>query len=58
MGANATQAYGVALFLIAFALLAAAFAGGGILLSVLGLATLAGSIRMFVKAKPWEQLEG
>jgi membrane protein implicated in regulation of membrane protease activity len=58
MGANATQAYGVALFLIAFVLLAAGLAGGGIIPSVLGLAALAGSILMFVRAKPWEQLEG
>ena len=54
MGANPTQAVGITLFLIAFVLLAGAFAGGGILY-VLGFLVLLGiSISLFMKAKPWE----
>jgi hypothetical protein len=54
MGANPTQAVGVALFLIAFVMLAGALAGGGILL-VIGFVVLLGiSIAMFMKCKPWE----
>jgi len=54
MGANPTQAIGVTLFLIAFAMLAGALAGGGILLVVGFLALLGASIAMFMKCKPWE----
>ncbi len=57
MGANPTQAYGFSLFLIAFALLSGALAGGGILVGILGVAALAGSIMLFLKAKPWEHGE-
>ena len=54
MGANPTQAVGIALFLIAFASLAGALAGGGILY-VLGFIVLLGiSSALFMKAKPWE----
>ena len=54
MGANPTQAVGIALFLIAFVLLAGAMAGGGILY-VLGFVVLLGiSVAMFMKAKRWE----
>jgi preprotein translocase subunit Sec61beta len=54
MGANPTQAVAIALFLIAFVLLAGAFAGGGILY-VLGFLVLLGiSIAMFLKVKPLE----
>jgi len=54
MGANPTQAVGIALFLIAFVLLAGALAGGGILY-VLGFLVLLGvSISLFMKCKPWE----
>ncbi len=54
MGANPTQAVGIALFLIAFVMLAGALAGGGILL-VIGFVVLLGiSIAMFMKCKPWE----
>jgi hypothetical protein len=58
MGANSTQAVGILLFLVAFVLLAGAFAGGGILLA-LGFAILLGaSIAMFMKCKPWENAGG
>lgn len=54
MGANPTQAVGVALFLLAFASLAGALAGGGIFY-VLGFLVFLGiSSSMFMKAKPWE----
>jgi len=58
MGANSTQAYGITLFLTAFVLISAGFAGGGILLVVLGLAVLAASVFLFLKAKPLEHREG
>jgi hypothetical protein len=54
MGANSTQAIGVTLFLIAFTLLAGAFAGGGILLVIAFLVVLGISLAMFIKCKPWE----
>lgn len=57
MGANPTQAVGVTLFLIAFTLLAGAFAGGGVLYLLGFAACLAGSVMMFLKCKPWEQRE-
>ena len=55
MGANPTQAVGIALFLIAFVMLAGALAGGGILLVLGFLVLLGASIAMFLKCKPWEQ---
>ena len=58
MGANSTQAQAVALFLIAFTLIAAGFAADiSILLVGLGLATLGGSCMLFLKCKPWEHRE-
>ena len=54
MGANPTQAAGVTLFLIAFAMLAGALAGGGILLGIGFVVLLGASIAMFMKCKPWE----
>lgn len=58
MGANPTQAAGVALFLVAFVFLGlAAFNGGSILWLVLATALLAGSALLFLKAKPWEDAE-
>ena len=54
MGANPTQAVGIALFLIAFVLFAGAMAGGGILY-VLGFLVLLGlSIAAFLKVKALE----
>ena len=55
MGANSTQAVAIVLFLIAFAVLAGAFAGGGIILAVVALALLGAAIYFFNKCKPWEQ---
>jgi len=54
MGANSTQAVGVLLFLVAFVLLAGAFAGGGILLALGFAVSLGGSVVMFLKCRPWE----
>ena len=54
MGANPTQAIGIALFLVAFVLLGGAFAGGGMLLTAGFLVCLGASIAMFMKCKPWE----
>ncbi len=57
MGANSTQAVGVSAFLIAFTLIAAGIAGGGILISLVGVVLLAVSLGIFRKAKPWEEAE-
>jgi hypothetical protein len=58
MGANPTQAHGVALFFVAFALIAAGLAADISFLSLLlGLAVLAASIILFLKCKPWEDVE-
>jgi hypothetical protein len=58
MGANSTQAIGLTLFLIAFALIAASLAlGGNLLLLLPGVAVLAASTWVFLKARPWEQQE-
>lgn len=57
MGANTMQAWGVAVFLIAFVLIAGGLAGGGVLLEVPGLVLVAASAGLFLKAKPWEQSE-
>ena len=58
MGANPTQAQAVALFLIAFVLLAAAFAtGGGIIYLVGFFLFLGAAFALFAKCKPWEHLE-
>ena len=55
MGANATQGMAVTLFLLAFTFLGGAFfAEGSVLLLLLFVATLAGSIALFLKVKPWE----
>ena len=58
MGANPTQALGVAVFLIAFVFIAAGLAAGGSLLWILlGLVLLVVSLGIFYRAKPWENLE-
>jgi high-affinity Fe2+/Pb2+ permease len=58
MGANPTQAQAVALFLVAFTLIAGGFAGNiGWIYMILGLLVLAISIMLFLKAKPWEHNE-
>jgi hypothetical protein len=58
MGANATQAQGVLLFLIAFVFIAAGLAANINYIAVLvGIAVLGGSIALFLKCKPWEHFE-
>jgi len=54
MGANSTQAIAIAFLLIAFVLLAGAFAGGGILMAVGAVVLLGVSAFFFKKCKPWE----
>jgi len=59
MGANPTQALALLLFLIGFTVLSAGLmTGGSILLLLIGVALLAGSVVVFLKAKPLEHLEG
>ena len=58
MGANPTQAQAVALFLLAFTLIAAGLAADiNYLYVLIGLALLAASIALFLKCKPWENAE-
>ena len=58
MGANPTQARGVALFLIAFTFIAAGLAADvNYLLVLLGVLFLGASIMLFLKCKPWEHNE-
>lgn len=54
MGANPTQAVAIVFLLIAFVLLAGAFAGGGIILVLGALVLLGISCFFFLKCKPWE----
>jgi hypothetical protein len=58
MGANPTQAHGVALFLVAFTLISAGLAADiNFLYLLIGLALLAASLGLFIKCKPWEHSE-
>jgi hypothetical protein len=57
MGANSTQAIGIVLFLLAFTLLAGAFAGWGLIAGVGFLVCLGISIFMFMKCKSMESEE-
>jgi hypothetical protein len=58
MGSNPTQAQGFSLFLIAFVLLAVAFASGGSIIWIVGFLALLGiSVALFLKCKPWENQE-
>jgi hypothetical protein len=58
MGANSRQALGVALFLAAFVVLAAAMAArGSAVLLLIALVALAASAGIFMKVKPWEHQE-
>ena len=57
MGANSTQAVAIVFTLIAFVLLAGAFAGGGIVLGVGALALMAVAVFFFMKCKAWEHQE-
>ena len=54
MGANSTQAVAIVFFLVAFVLLAGAFAGGGLVLAVAALVAVGISFYFFGKCKPWE----
>lgn len=56
MGANPTQAVCVLLFFLAFTLIAVG-AFSGIIWLILGIALLAGSVALGLKAKPWEDQE-
>jgi hypothetical protein len=58
VGANSTQAQGVALFLIGFTMAAAGLARGfSILLIVGGVILIGASVVLFQKCKPWEHEE-
>jgi hypothetical protein len=57
VGANPTQALALALFIVAFTLLAGALAGGGIIYILGFLVVLGASVALFMKCKPWEHLE-
>lgn len=57
MGANSTQAMGVALFLLGATTMSASVVAGGIIVFVIGLALLGGSVATFLKCKPWENAE-
>lgn len=58
MGANSTQAQGVALFILAFVCLAAGFAAAfNFILILIGLVLLAASTVLFTKCKPWEHAD-
>lgn len=57
MGANSTQALGVAIFLLAFTCLPIGIVGGGVIFYLLGIALLGTSIAIFLKCKPLENAE-
>jgi hypothetical protein len=57
MGSHPKQAVALILFLIAFALLADAMAGAGIVAGIPGLVLLGVSIAMLIKVKPLEHIE-
>ena len=58
MGANSTQGLAVLTFLVAFTLAGGAMAAGGnVLLFLFALAAAAVSIGLFLKAKPWEDID-
>ena len=54
MGANSTQAVAIVLLLIGFVLLAGAFAGGGVIVTLGALVLLGASCFFFRKCRPWE----
>lgn len=57
MGANSTQASGVASFLTGFTVLCAGLAGAGVIADLLGLVLIAVSAGTFIKCKPGEHTE-
>ena len=54
MGSNSTQGLAVLVFLVAFAFLSMGLAGGSMLDYVVFVVGLAGSVMLFLKAKPME----
>ena len=58
MGANPTQAQGVCLFFIGFALIAAGLAANTSFIAlILGILAVGASAMLFLKCKPWEHNE-
>ena len=57
MGANSTQALGVAAFLLGFTALAVGIARGGIVYYLLAIALVGLSAVIFMKCKPLENAE-
>ena len=57
MGSNPKQAFGLILFLLAWVLIAAGMAGGGMLWMVAGVALIGCSATILLKAKALEDLE-
>jgi len=57
MGSNPTQAWGLILFLVAWVVIAAGMAGGGMIVLLLGIVVLAASLGVLLKAKPLEHVE-
>ncbi len=58
MGANSTQALGICLFLAAFVLIAAGLASGhGAIPIIAGIVALGAACAVFLRVKPWEQIE-
>ena len=58
MGSNPTQATAVLLFFVALTLIAVGLAADVSMVALTaGLASVAASIGLFVKCKPWEQRE-
>lgn len=59
MGSNSQQAFGVVLFILAFAFISSSMAAAGsIALCALGVAALGCSAAVLYKIKPWEHKEG
>ena len=58
MGANSTQGVALLLFLVGFTFLSGAmFTGGNIVFLLLFAVSIAASIALFLKCKPWEHME-
>ena len=57
MGSNPTQAWGLILFLVAWVVIAAGMAGGGIMVLLVGIVVLAAALGVLLKAKPLEHME-
>ncbi len=56
MGANATQAQALVLFLIGFIFIAAGLAAN-VMYLVIGMLLVGASLAVFMKCKPWEHQE-